>query len=160
MSNTYNTDWVVLAEKQINEIHKDHKDPYHLAMASVWVCNANGEMTCRKLNKDVYELLADPDTIKALKDEDFFGVLTCGWAAPVEAVDEDTPPSWAVGRRRVRLFVTASDAGAISVLRFQDNPDEYVLDEGQAKGSLADAVMELMENKNAIKALEEIVNGK
>jgi hypothetical protein len=34
-----------------------------------------------------------------------------------------------------------------SVLRFKDKNDEIVTDEGQARGSLADAVMELMDKK-------------
>jgi len=154
-----NTKLVVLAENQVHNIHKDHKNPFDLAMASVWVLNKSGEMTCRKLNKDVYDLLEDPETLRAIKGEEFFAVLTTGWAAQIEDCDEDTPPSKAKGRRRVRLFVSATEDGAISVLRFKDNPEEIIIDENKAKGSLADAVTHLYARKQVVEAMEEIVFG-
>lgn len=158
MSNTINMNMVILAEKQVHNIHKDHKDPFHLPMASVWVLNDNGEMTCRNNGPDVYELLDSLDTLKAIKDADLFGILTCGWAAQVEDCDDDTPPSKANGRRRVRLFVTANEDGAISVLRFKDNADEIVTDDNKAKGSLADAVMDLYYKKKILEMTEETIN--
>ena len=152
-----NKDLVILAENQVHNIHKDHKNPFELAMSSIWVLNATGEMTCRKLYGDVYDLLESPETLTAIKGEEFFGVLTSGWAAPIEECDEDTPPSKAKERRRVRLFVSATDDGAISVLRFKDNPDETVIDEGTAKGSLADAVLDLYTRKQMVESLEEMM---
>ena len=154
-----NKDLVILAENQVHNIHKDHKNPFELAMSSIWVLNATGEMTCRKLYGDVYDLLDSPETLAAIKGEEFFGVLTSGWAAQIEDCDDDTPPSQAKGRRRVRLFVSATEDGAISVLRFKDDPDEAIVDEGTAKGSLADAVANLYSRKQVEEALEEIVNG-
>ena len=154
-----NKDLVILAENQVHNIHKDHKNPFELAMASIWVLNATGEMTCRKLYGDVYDLLDSPETLAAIKGEEFFGVLTSGWAAPIEECDEDTPPSKAKERRRVRLFVSATEDGAISVLRFKDNPDETVIDEGTAKGSLADAVLDLYTRKQMVESLEEMMKG-
>jgi hypothetical protein len=154
-----NKDLVILAENQVHNIHKDHKNPFELAMSSIWVLNATGEMTCRKLYGDVYDLLESPETLAVIKGEEFFGVLTSGWAAPIEECDEDTPPSKAKERRRVRLFVSATDDGAISVLRFKDNPDETVIDEGTAKGSLADAVVDLYTRKQMVESLEEMMNG-
>jgi len=154
-----NKDLVILAENQVHNIHKDHKNPFELAMSSIWVLNATGEMTCRKLYGDVYDLLDSPETLAAIKGEEFFGVLTSGWAAPIEECDEDTPPSKAKERRRVRLFVSATEDGAISVLRFKDNPDETVIDEGTAKGSLADAVLDLYTRKQIVESLEEMMKG-
>jgi hypothetical protein len=154
-----NKDLVILAENQVHNIHKDHKNPFELAMSSIWVLNATGEMTCRKLYGDVYDLLDSPETLAAIKGEEFFGVLTSGWAAPIEECDEDTPPSKAKERRRVRLFVSATEDGAISVLRFKDNPDETVIDEGTAKGSLADAVLDLYTRKQMVESLEEMMKG-
>lgn len=154
-----NKDLVILAENQVHSIHKDHKNPFELAMSSIWVLNATGEMTCRKLYGDVYDLLESPETLTAIKGEEFFGVLTSGWAAPIEECDEDTPPSKAKERRRVRLFVSATDDGAISVLRFKDNPDETIIDEGTAKGSLADAVLDLYTRKQMVESLEEMMKG-
>jgi hypothetical protein len=153
-----NKDLVILAENQVHSIHKDHKNPFELAMSSIWVLNATGEMTCRKLYGDVYDLLDSPETLAAIKGEEFFGVLTSGWAAPIDECDEDTPPSKAKERRRVRLFVSATEDGAISVLRFKDDPDEAIVDEGTAKGSLADAVMDLYQNKKALEMLEGVIS--
>jgi hypothetical protein len=153
-----NKDLVILAENQVHSIHKDHKNPFELAMSSIWVLNATGEMTCRKLYGDVYDLLDSPETLAAIKGEEFFGVLTSGWAAQIEDCDDDTPPSQAKGRRRVRLFVSATEDGAISVLRFKDDPDEAIVDEGTAKGSLADAVMDLYQNKKALEMLEGVIS--
>jgi hypothetical protein len=153
-----NKDLVILAENQVHNIHKDHKNPFELAMSSIWVLNATGEMTCRKLYGDVYDLLDSPETLAAIKGEEFFGVLTSGWAAPIDECDEDTPPSKAKERRRVRLFVSATEDGAISVLRFKDDPDEAIVDEGTAKGSLADAVMDLYQNKKALEMLEGVIS--
>ena len=158
MNNTSNMNMVILAEKQVNYIHKDHKDPFHLPMASVWVLNDNGEMTCRKNGPDVYELLDSSETLKAIKGADLFGILTCGWAAQIEDCDDDTPPSEAKGRRRVRLFVTASEDGAISVLRFKDKADEIITDDSKSKGSLADAVMDLYHKKKALEMLEGTIS--
>lgn len=152
-----NKDLVILAENQVHNIHKDHKNPFELAMSSIWVLNPTGEMTCRKLYGDVYDLLESPETLAAIKGEEFFGVLTSGWAAPIEECDEDTPPSKAKERRRVRLFVSVTEDGAISVLRFKDNPDETIIDEGTAKGSLANAVLDLYARKQAVEALEEMM---
>ena len=104
-------------------------------------------------------MLDSPETLAAIKGEEFFGVLTSGWAAPIDECDEDTPPSKAKERRRVRLFVSATEDGAISVLRFKDDPDEAIVDEGTAKGSLADAVVNLYSRKQAVEAVEQIVNG-
>lgn len=150
-----NKDLVILAENQVHNIHKDHKDPFELAMSSIWVLNASGEMTCRKNYGDVYDLLDHPETLSAIKGEEFFGVLTSGWAAPLEECDDDTPPSKAKQRRRVRLFVSANENGVISVLRFKDKPDESIVDEGNAKGSLADAVVNLYALKQAVEASEK-----
>ena len=133
MSNSINMNMVILAEKQVHNIHKDHKDPFHLPMASVWVLTKNGEMACRQVGPDVYDLLDSPDTINAIKDSNFFGILTCGWAAQIED-------------------------GAISVLRFKDNADEIVTDDNKAKGSLADAVMDLYHKKKTLEMIEETIN--
>ena len=158
MSNTNIMDTAILAEKQVDYIHKDHKDPYELAHASVWALNKNGEITCRQVGPDVYELLDSSETLNAIKGVDFFGILTCGWAASMDDCDDDVPPSQAKGRRRVRLFVAAGIDGAVSVLRFADNPDEIITDEGKARGSLAEAIMELYDKKVIIEMTEGMKN--
>lgn len=69
------------------------------------------------------------------------GVLTCGWAAPVGG--DETPPSRHPERRRVRLAAIATtDFVTGSALEFQDTPDEPILDDGSASGSLRDALLD------------------
>lgn len=91
---------------------------------------------------DVYDLLGDDDTVEVAKVSDCIAVLTCGWASPVGDDDdyEGMPPSEHPKRRRVRLVVVASPKGVASVLRFQDDPDNIITDDGGATGSLNDAV--------------------
>lgn len=69
------------------------------------------------------------------------GVVTCGWAAPVD--DGDTPPSRHPQRRRVRLAtITTTDFVTSSALEFQDTPNQPIFDDGSGSGSLRDALLE------------------
>jgi hypothetical protein len=90
---------------------------------------------------DVYDLLGSDDSKVIARISDYVAVVTTGWAAPI--TDDMGAPSQHPERRRVRLMVFASREGVASVLRFRDEPDETVVDEGQATGSLADAVNSL-----------------
>lgn len=108
------------------------------------------EIVQRHDNGDVYDLLSDEYTLSVAKNSEYIAVLTCGWASPIdpdkdENDDEMVAPSKHPQRRRVRLVVLASRKGVASVLRFSDTPDETVTDNGNAKGSLADAVKNLFE---------------
>lgn len=136
---------IISAEQKINSVLQDYKDPWSLPEASIWVENKFHDMILIKKSSDVYDLLADPATVTAVKHAPFFTILTCGWAAPLD--DSDVAPSKHKERRRVRLVVGASVTGVASVLRFKDNPDEIVTDENKAKGSLADAVWDLLKEK-------------
>jgi len=92
-------------------------------------------------NGDVYELLQDKRSVRALAEHDQVLVATCGWAAPVNETDDDEiAPSIHPARRRVRLSCFLCDDGVASVLRFSDTPNEIITDEGKARGSLADAL--------------------
>jgi hypothetical protein len=95
---------------------------------------------------DVYELIESDASLELAKRSDFIAIVTCGWAAPIRANDDDdeVAPSQHPQRRRVRLVVLASRSSVSSVLRFSDTPDETVTDEGKATGSLADAILKLM----------------
>jgi len=71
------------------------------------------------------------------------GVVTCGWAAPID--DADTPPSCHPQRRRVRLaMITTCDLKIGSVLEFQDESDQPIFDDGSASGALRDALLDAM----------------
>ena len=134
------------AEKEIDYILQDYKDPWNLNNASLWVMNANNKMVIKQQNADVYELLKSSETLKIVKNNEFFTILTCGWAAPISEVD-DCAPSESPNRRRVRLVVGGNISGVASVLRFQDEPNETIVDEGGARGTLADAVQKLVDRK-------------
>lgn len=138
----------ILNESKIHNILDDYEDPFSLKFASVWTQTQTGDMVCRGNSRDIYDLLSEEYTIHLAKDAKCFTVVTTGWAAPIEDTGNDTPPSQAPNRRRVRLVIQVSDAGVFSILRFQDKPDEIVTDEGKATGSLADAVNQLWKKAN------------
>jgi hypothetical protein len=127
------------AEACINDMFSFEIPKAHLYGVTV----ADGQTSIKLLSThaDVYELLEQP------KEEafDYFGVVTTGWAAPLNADGEvDGKPSEHAQRRRVRLMVVASREDVVSVLRFADEPDEIITDEGNAVGSLADAIQQFV----------------
>ena len=77
-----------------------------------------------------------------------FGVVTTGWAAPLNNNGEvEGAPSKHPERRRVKLVSVINDNGAGSAMAFQDEPEDVITDEGSATGSLANAITEAWENK-------------
>ncbi|NCA13403.1 MAG: hypothetical protein EBS89_04610 [Proteobacteria bacterium] len=109
-----------------------------------------GEVIKEHWHGDVYELLASPKARSVAKDSEFVAILTCGWASPItEDGDDEVAPSQHPQRRRVRLFIVASRKGVASVLRFRDDPENPITDDGQARGSLADAVQQLFARADA-----------
>jgi len=133
------------AEKVLNEEMEYGYESKQAVLFAV-VSSPNGVITLSQIsqNGDVYELLSDKASVKALADYDQVLVATCGWASPVEQDgDDEIAPSEHPKRRRVRLACFLNDEGVASVLRFSDTPDETVTDEGNARGSLADALEKL-----------------
>jgi hypothetical protein len=95
---------------------------------------------------DIYELIDNDDSRAVARVSDYIAVLTCGWASPIVRGDDDdeqVAPSQHPERRRVRLMIFANKDGFASVMRFSDTPDETITDDGQARGALADAIMDL-----------------
>jgi hypothetical protein len=94
---------------------------------------------------DVYEMLDSVEAQAVAMLSDAVVVRTCGWASPLSNGDEyeGVAPSQHPQRRRVRLLVVAKAGETASVLRFTDDWANPVFDEGQATGSLADAVQSL-----------------
>jgi hypothetical protein len=96
---------------------------------------------------DVYELLGREARRphKAAKTADALTVTTCGWAAPItDDDDNDLAPSLHPRRRRVSLAVTVSTITneVVSAVQFADET-QPIVDYGNARGSLADAVANL-----------------
>ena len=100
-----------------------------------------------KAGADVYELINDsPEVFAAVNEYDLITIATCGWAAPLDKDNNnEIAPSEHPERRRVRLLATANSNSQFgSSVSFNDNPDETVFDYGDAKGALANAIMELI----------------
>lgn len=95
---------------------------------------------------DIYQLIDNVNKF-TVQGFDALGLVTCGWAAPIAQgqTEPDVAPSEHAQRRRVRLFVCVNREGMASVLRFQDDAENTVIDEGQASGPLADAVKSLLD---------------
>ena len=98
---------------------------------------------------DVYELLDTTMVADALQAYGYASVITCGWAAPLadDSESNEVAPSNHPKRRRVRLVLVTDGIGITSVLRFSDTQDETMVDEGQATGSLADALLQATKRK-------------
>ena len=90
---------------------------------------------------DIYDLLTDPKNLRRANPYDTIAILTTGWAAPIESSGgEMGMPSDHPLRRRVRLLMCANLRGVASVLRFSDDQENTLIDEGEAVGPLAIAV--------------------
>ena len=138
------TDNAVKAESELNEKGLG----FSLDSARLYSVNTslNGDisLTLACQHPDIYDLLIAKEASAVAKVSDFIGVVTTGWAAPLNAEGEaDGAPSEHPSRRRVRLFILANAEKVTSVVRFQDE-DEVVIDEGTATGSLADAIQRLV----------------
>ena len=99
---------------------------------------------------DIYDLLESDEVATQLDKSDLAVlVVTTGWASPRTKEDDDEMrPSEHPERRRVRLSIYANRLGEVaSIIRFEDDPNEIVTDEGSATGSLADAISALMESR-------------
>ena len=98
---------------------------------------------------DVYDLIEDIDADKLQSNYNYFSILTTGWAAPLNEKGEiDGAPSQHKDRRRVTIVIGLSidDKKLIgSALKFDDD-EEMVFDFGDATGSLANAILELLED--------------
>jgi len=98
---------------------------------------------------DVYELLDTTMVADALQAYGYAAVITCGWASPLadDGENNEVAPGKHPKRRRVRLVLVTDGIGITSVLRFSDTQDETMVDEGQATGSLADALLQATKRK-------------
>lgn len=106
-------------------------------------------ITLASENGDVYDLLASDDTAQVAKASDYIAIVTSGWASPIDGSEGEVAPSQHPQRRRVRLLVMASREDMASVMRFEDDPENPILDDGKATGSLADALHFVMVRANA-----------
>ena len=100
-------------------------------------------------NGDIYDMLyGNPALSSQVKNYDFLTFATCGWAAPIKdgnPDDNDLAPSQHPEKRRVRLLVSANTALQFgNSITFNDDLENPIFDYGDAKGSLAEAIADLM----------------
>jgi hypothetical protein len=121
----------------------DDPTTYSLNEAVLYGVTQDGDFHRIAGAPDVYDLLDSKHDL-TLNGSAFIGIAihTCGWAAPLNADGGvEGAPSQHPQRRRVALIACVSYDSMGSALSFQDEPTEIVTDEGQATGSLADALM-------------------
>ena len=129
--------------------HHETENRFDQKMASLFIASDDGLITLAS-SGDVYDLLdecrSNPLVQAVIATETPLAINVCGWAAPRNtAADEELAPSQHPERRRVTLFIMVNTAREMaSVLRFSDTPQETVTDNGEAQGSLAEALLELM----------------
>lgn len=96
---------------------------------------------------DIYEALFLLPHTQNLKDaEQGIGIITTGWASPLGANGQpEGAPSEHPERQRVRLCSCVERDGKMgSALSFERDPDDLVTDEGEATGSLAEALYDAL----------------
>lgn len=137
-------DLAAMVESRIHESLLESEQAFDLDRARLYGVNASGDdfqLSFVLEHGDIYQLLDTPESTCA-RMFDAAALVTCGWAAPIAegSSEPDAAPSRHPQRRRVRLVVVVGDAGVASVLRFADDADNPVLDAGEARGPLAEAV--------------------
>ena len=138
-------DLAEVVEQRIHESLEGSPAAFHLEQARLYGVNVRAEgelmLTLVLEHADIYTLLDTPESACA-RMFDAGALVTCGWAAPISETtgEPEGAPSEHPGRRRVRLVVVVGDAGVASVLRFEDDADNPILDAGEARGPLAEAV--------------------
>jgi hypothetical protein len=144
------TDIAEMVESRLNDhIGYEMERPYVVGVTDT----ADGvELTPMEsvTSRDIYRVLDSDEVADFVRGRRYFAVVTTGWASPL-AEGEDEPevaPSVHPERRRVRLTIVASPAEVASVIRFADAPDDTITDEGNARGSLADAVRSVVAKMN------------
>ena len=126
-------------------------DPFQLDNAVMFAFSYDGTFRVLSMMGDVYDALLSVRNHKLHQWEVGIGIISTGWAAPLDADGRvKGAPSQHALRRRVRLVACATKKhGIISAYRFQDNPTEVEMDYGDAKGSLADAVNDALATMTA-----------
>lgn len=131
-----------LIEKWLN----DTDSLFTQKTATLYATHQDNTATTIDTGSDVYELLETPKArTAAVELNNPLALTTLGWAAPIDENPNDLPPSEHPNRRRVSLFIMVNQTGKMaSVIRFKDTPNETTTDDGEARGTLAEALLHLM----------------
>jgi len=138
------------AEQQEAKLHHETKNRWKQSQAAIYTANENG-LTLIDTGADVYDLIESETVQTEAKINELtntpLALTTTGWAAPIDENPENLAPSAHPKRRRVCLFIMVNRSGEMaSVLRFEDTPEQTTTDNGEARGSLAEALLELITN--------------
>ena len=147
-------DTVEIAEQIEKEIHSllskgDEPTPFVMEGAHLYGVDYTAEGTPKLMfiesHADVYDLLDNDYNALVASNYAWTLIVTTGWAAPLGDNGEvEGAPSQHAQRRRVRLSCIANRHSVASVLRFADQPDDVITDEGSASGSLANAIQKFV----------------
>jgi hypothetical protein len=127
------------------EIAKPSWEIKKAVLVGIKFTGENADVNVLDTSPDVYSLLEENTTDDADYPYDIIGVLTGGWAAPVNNDESDEiAPSAHKDRRRVNLamFAYSSDQTS-SVLSFDDDADSIVY-ETRGQGALADSFKDFL----------------
>jgi len=139
-------------EQIVQTISKEMPADYDMCKAIMYgvKLDDNKQITFDQIseNGDVYEMLNPFNTVWKMKGYNFFTIVTCGWAAPINEEENeysDLPPSQHPARRRDKLTVNATTDNKVgSCISFKDDQENADFDYGDARGDLADAILELI----------------
>ena len=120
---------------------------YNANGATLFCVDPEGEIHTLTNHPDVYETLELATTTNVpVPDIRYLGILTTGWAAPLDPDGTvDGAPSEHPERVRCMLLsVVDHNLDISSILSFENRPGELLTDPGEAVGSLADAMKRAM----------------
>lgn len=143
---------VELVEATYTELGKEHDNPFQIGQAKIFAIEVGGSLRTIVTGLDIYDAFDEASEMKLLATDLAIGCETTGWAAPVMNGDEETvAPSQHPERRRCRLVsIVTRQYEVASALGFADHPEEGIqTDDGCAKGTLADALLNTMKAMNA-----------
>jgi hypothetical protein len=142
---------VELAKATYTELSKEHDNPFQIGVAKIFAIEVGGSLRTIVTGQDIYDALDEASAMKLLATDLAIGCETTGWAAPVKNDEEEgVAPSQHPERRRCRLVsIVTRQFDVASALGFADEEGEVVTDEGCAKGTLADALLNTMKAMNA-----------
>lgn len=124
-------------------------DPFNQSMARLFGLSAEDLVIDCLSAGDVYDLLESSESTKLAAESDYLVLSTCGWAKPIrDGEDEDgIAPSVHPDRRRVFMLVGFNSTENWAVVRFEDETENVVSENG--RGPLSVAVTDLMNRANA-----------
>lgn len=149
--------FVLATAERIHDSLEEQGEAFHMTSgARLYGGNKTGRnITFIASNPDVYDLLQIPPA-NLVKMFDSAFIVTTGWASPLGANGQiEGRPSEHPQRRRVRVIIAVSDDvegnpyAQASVLTFEDDPTNPILDLGYTNGMLADAVHDFYFKKDA-----------